>query len=47
VELIPDLRPVDAGQLSAAGTLERMTALAIGLNRRYKRRGARYRVVGL
>lgn len=47
VELIPDLRPVDAGRLSAAGTLERMTALAIGLNRRYKRRGARYRIVGL
>ena len=44
---IPGLRPVDAGGLSAAGTLERMTALAIRLNRRYKIRSARFRVVGL
>lgn len=47
VKLIPDLRPVDAGRLSAAATLERMTALAIGLNRRYKRLGARFHIVGL
>ncbi len=44
---IPGLRPVDAGGLSAAGTLERMTALAIRLNRRYQIRSARFRVVGL
>jgi hypothetical protein len=44
---IPGLRPVDAGGLDAAATLERMTALAIRLNRRYKVKGARFRVVGL
>lgn len=47
VRLIPDLRPVDVGSLEAAGTLERMTALAIRINRRYKVRSARFRVVGL
>ena len=45
--LIPGLRPLDAGPLRAARTLERMTVLAIALNRRYKRKGARYRVQGL
>jgi len=45
--LIPSLRPLDAGPLRAARTLERMTVLAIALNRRYKRKGARYRVQGL
>ncbi len=44
---IQDLRPVDAGDLSAARTLERMTLLAIGINRRYKIKSARYRIVGL
>jgi NADPH-dependent F420 reductase len=44
---IPHLRPVDAGGLKSAGALERMTALAIGINKRYKIRSARYRVVGL
>ncbi len=47
VRLIPGLRPVDAGRLSSAATLERMTALAIGLNRRYGSKGARFRVVGI
>jgi len=47
IRLIPALRPVDAGRLSVAGTLERMTALAIGINRRYKIKTARYRVIGL
>lgn len=47
VRLIPTLRPVDAGGLAVAGTLERMTALAIKINRRYKIRAARFRVVGL
>jgi hypothetical protein len=45
--LIPTLRPLDAGPLSAARTLERMTVLAIHLNRRYKKKSARYSVVGL
>ena len=47
IGLIPTLRPVDAGRLSVAGTLERMTGLAIGINRRYKIKTARFRVVGL
>jgi 8-hydroxy-5-deazaflavin:NADPH oxidoreductase len=45
--LIKGLRPVDAGTLYSARTLERMTALAIGINRRYKIKTARYRVIGL
>jgi len=47
IRLIPTLRPVDAGRLSVAGTLERMTALAIGINRRYQIKTARFRVIGL
>jgi NADPH-dependent F420 reductase len=44
---IPSLRLLDAGGLQAARLIERMTALAIVLNKRYKVRGARFRVVGL
>lgn len=44
---IPNLRAVDAGGLEVAGTLERMSVLAIGINRRYKIKSARFRVVGL
>jgi len=44
---VSDLRPVDAGPLSAARTLERMAALAIQLNLRYRVKSARFRVVGL
>ncbi len=44
---IPTVRPLDAGPLIAARTLERMTFLAITLNRRYKSKGARFRVQGL
>ena len=44
---IKGLRAVDAGMLYSARTLERMTVLAIGINRRYKIKTARYRVVGL
>ncbi|HXG94313.1 MAG TPA: NADPH-dependent F420 reductase [Blastocatellia bacterium] len=47
IEFIEGLRPVDAGALASARTLERMTVLAIGINRRYKIKTARYRVVGL
>jgi NADPH-dependent F420 reductase len=47
VRKIPSLRPLDAGSLREARTLERMTVLAINLNRRYKRTGARYRVEGI
>jgi NADPH-dependent F420 reductase len=44
---IQGLRPLDAGALENARTLERMTVLAIGINRRNKVKTARYRVVGL
>lgn len=41
------LRPVDAGSLEWAGTLERLGALMIVLNQRYRRRHAGIRVTGL
>ena len=41
------LRPIDAGGLDSARILERMTLLAIRLNRHYKVKNARYRIVGL
>ncbi len=44
---IPNLRVVDAGSLTQARTLEYMSALAIGINRRYKVKTARFHVVGL
>lgn len=44
---IKGLRAVDAGTLYSARTLERMTVLAIGINRRHKIKTARYRVIGL
>lgn len=47
IGFIEGLRAVDAGTLYSARTLERMTVLAIGINRRYKIKTARYRVVGL
>lgn len=47
VRRIPTLRPVNAGGLEAARTIERMTALAIAINKNYKIRSARFRVVGL
>jgi 8-hydroxy-5-deazaflavin:NADPH oxidoreductase len=43
----PGLRPLDVGSLQEAGTLERMSALAIGMNKRYKAKYARFRVVGV
>lgn len=47
LRLIPGLRLIDAGPLAAARTIERMTLLAIEINRRYKVRDARFRVVGV
>ena len=47
IGFIKGLRPVDAGTLYSARTLERMTVLAIGINRRNKIKTARYRVLGL
>jgi 8-hydroxy-5-deazaflavin:NADPH oxidoreductase len=47
IGFIEGLRAVDAGTLYSARTLERMTVLAIGINRRHKIKTARYRVIGL
>ena len=47
IRFIDGLRPVDAGPLYSARTIERMTVLAIGINRRYKIKTACYRIVGL
>lgn len=44
---IPGLRPVDCGGLEAARTLERMTWLCVTLNKRYKKHGARFKVLGI
>jgi 8-hydroxy-5-deazaflavin:NADPH oxidoreductase len=44
---IPSLRLIDAGGLQSARLIERMTALAIVLNKRYKVRGARFKVIGV
>jgi len=47
IRSIEGLRPVDAGPLHNCRTIERMTVLMIGLNRRYKVRTGRFRVLGL
>ncbi|MFP5265502.1 MAG: NADPH-dependent F420 reductase [Blastocatellia bacterium] len=47
IKFIEGLRPVDAGILYSARAIERMTVLAIGINRRYKIKTACYRVEGL
>lgn len=41
------LRPFDVGPLAAGATLERMTALLIGLNKRYKRRAIGFQLTGV
>jgi NADPH-dependent F420 reductase len=45
--LIPTLRPIDAGPLRTARTLERMSVLAVNLNLRHTKKGSRFRVEGL
>ncbi len=47
LRVIPGLRPIDAGPLSSARTIEGLTLLAIRVNRRYKVREARFRMVGV
>jgi NADPH-dependent F420 reductase len=44
---IPALRLLDAGGLESARALERMTLLLIGINKRYRVRTGRFRVVGV
>ena len=47
IRRVPGLRPIDVGGLSAAAMVEGMTALAIRVNRRYKSREARFRILGI
>ncbi len=47
VEAIPDLRYVNAGPLENARYVEPLTALLIGINRRYKTDGAGLRITGI
>ncbi len=47
IRRIPSLRPLDVGGLSAAATVEGMTALVIRINRKLKSHAARYRVAGI
>ncbi|MEW6212355.1 MAG: NADPH-dependent F420 reductase [Acidobacteriota bacterium] len=47
IRFIDGLRPVDAGGLKSAQTIERMTVLLIGINRRYKVKNGRFRLLGL
>ena len=47
VRRIPGLRPVGTGPLESARVVERMTLLAITINKRYKRHGARFQVLGI
>lgn len=44
---LPGVRVIDVGLLSEARTLEGMSALLIGVNRRYGVRQSRFRLVGL
>lgn len=46
VELIADLRPLDAGSLSSAAAVESMTAVLLQLNKRYRAR-ASLRLTGI
>ncbi len=47
VEKIPGVRWMDAGPLRFCRSLEGMTLLVIGLNRRYKAKHGRFKVVGM
>lgn len=44
---IEGLRPVDAGTLYSARCLERLTVMLIGINRRYKSKTGRFRLLGI
>jgi hypothetical protein len=44
---LPGLRGVDAGPLESARAIERMTLLAVTLNKRHRSHDARFRVVGI
>ncbi len=46
IDQIPNLRWVDAGELSQARIVEPLTALLISINRQYKVRGSGFRITG-
>jgi 8-hydroxy-5-deazaflavin:NADPH oxidoreductase len=47
MEALPGLRAIDVGPLSRARSIEHLTLLAVGINRRHKIHDARFRIVGL
>lgn len=47
VEAIDGVRAIDVGPLSRARSIEHLTLLAIGINRRHKIQDARFRIVGI
>jgi NADPH-dependent F420 reductase len=47
VGALDGLRAIDVGPLSGARAIEHLTLLAVAINRRHKRHGARFKVVGL
>jgi len=47
VEAMDGLRAIDVGPLSRARSIEHLTLLAVGINRRHKTHDARFRIVGL
>ena len=47
VEAMPGLRAIDVGPLSRARSIEHLTLLAVGINRRHKIHDARFKIVGL
>jgi|SRR5579871_5619227 len=47
VGAIAGLRAIDVGPLSRARSIEHLTLLAVGINRRHKIHDARFRIVGL
>jgi 8-hydroxy-5-deazaflavin:NADPH oxidoreductase len=47
VKLIPGLKPIDAGPLEMSRVVEGISALLIGLNRRYKVKHSGIRITGL
>ena len=47
MQAVPGLRAIDVGPLSRARSIEHLTLLAIGINRRHKIHDARFKIVGL
>jgi len=47
VQAMPGLRAIDVGPLSRARSIEHLTLLAVGINRRHKIHDARFKIVGV